>query len=154
MIGEIRDLETAQIAIQASLTGHLVFATLHTNDAASAVSRLLDMGVEPFLLSSSLLGVLAQRLVRKVCRQCAGLGCSHCAASGYQGRTGIFELMQVSDDIRQAIKAREDASQIRQRARAEGLVSMQEDGARLVKQGVTTDTELRRVVQHQTESYI
>jgi len=154
LIGEIRDLETAQIAIQASLTGHLVFATLHTNDAASAVSRLLDMGVEPFLLSSSLLGVLAQRLVRKVCRKCEGRGCSDCAGSGYQGRTGIFELMQVSEDIRQAIKAREDASQIRQRARAEGLVSMQEDGARLVKQGVTTDTELRRVVQHQTEGWI
>src|SRR6195952_389952 len=97
MIGEIRDYETAQIAIQASLTGHLVLATLHTNDAASAVNRLIDMGVEPFLLSSSLLGVLAQRLVRKLCTQCGGAGCGHCAQTGYQGRTGIFELMTAND---------------------------------------------------------
>ena len=92
MIGEIRDYETAQIAIQASLTGHLVLATLHTNDAASAVTRLIDMGVEPFLLSSSLLGVLAQRLVRKLCVHCRGPGCAECGQTGYQGRTGIFEL--------------------------------------------------------------
>jgi len=152
LIGEIRDLETAQIAIQASLTGHLVFATLHTNDAAAAVSRLLDMGVEPFLLSSSLLGVLAQRLVRRLCTVCHGKGCNACAGSGYQGRTGIFELMTVSDPIRQAIKSCEDASQIRQRALSEGLIPMQEDGIRLVAQGVTTEAEIRRVVQHQAEA--
>ncbi len=93
MIGEIRDFETAQIAIQASLTGHLVLATLHTNDAASAVTRLVDMGVEPFLLSSSLLGVLAQRLVRKWCLHCGGKGCEHCGQSGYSGRTGVYELL-------------------------------------------------------------
>ena len=93
MIGEIRDQETAQIAIQASLTGHLVLATLHTNDAPSAVTRLLDMGVEPFLLSSSLLGVLAQRLVRKWCPHCHGQGCEPCHQTGHQGRTGIFELI-------------------------------------------------------------
>src|SRR5512134_858747 len=92
MIGEIRDFETAQIAIQASLTGHLVLATLHTNDSASAVTRLVDMGVEPFLLASSLVGVLAQRLVRKLCAHCHGAGCSHCGQTGYQGRTGVFEL--------------------------------------------------------------
>jgi general secretion pathway protein E len=97
MIGEIRDFETAQIAIQASLTGHLVLATLHTNDAASAVTRLTDMGVEPFLLSSSLLGVLAQRLVRKVCHACAGKGCEACGHTGYAGRTGLFELLAVDD---------------------------------------------------------
>ena len=103
MIGEIRDYETAQIAIQASLTGHLVLATLHTNDAASAVTRLTDMGVEPFLLSSSLLGVLAQRLVRKLCVHCkvagegVARGCAHCGHTGYQGRTGIFELMVAND---------------------------------------------------------
>src|SRR4030095_1669766 len=90
MIGEIRDFETAQIAIQASLTGHLVLATVHTNDAPSTVTRLIDMGVEPFLLSSSILGVLAQRLVRKLCPQCAGVGCGECGQTGYQGRTGIF----------------------------------------------------------------
>src|SRR5438105_1765829 len=92
MIGEIRDYETAQIAIQASLTGHLVLATVHTNDAPSTVTRLIDMGVEPFLLSSSLLGVLAQRLVRKLCVHCHGTGCRECGQTGYQGRTGIFEL--------------------------------------------------------------
>jgi len=97
MIGEIRDFETAQIAIQASLTGHLVLATLHTNDAASAVNRLIDMGVEPFLLSSSLLGVLAQRLVRKRCNACQGAGCAVCGLTGYAGRTGIFELLVATD---------------------------------------------------------
>src|SRR5574344_1319569 len=100
MIGEIRDFETAQIAIQASLTGHLVLATLHTNDAASAVTRLTAMGVEPFLLSSSLLGVLAQRLVRKYCTTCGGKGCDACGGTGYAGRTGVFELLVVDDDIR------------------------------------------------------
>lgn len=106
MIGEIRDFETAQIAIQASLTGHLVLATLHTNDATSAVTRLTDMGVEPFLLSSSLLGVLAQRLVRKLCPTCHGPGCAECGQTGYQGRTGIFELMVANDAIRAQIHNR------------------------------------------------
>ncbi|HQT25495.1 MAG TPA: ATPase, T2SS/T4P/T4SS family, partial [Burkholderiales bacterium] len=95
MIGEIRDLETAQIAVQASLTGHLVLATLHTNDSASAVTRLIDMGIEPFLLASSLNGVLAQRLVRRFCRQCRGSGCPSCDMSGYKGRTGIYELLPI-----------------------------------------------------------
>ena len=106
MIGEIRDKETAQIAIQASLTGHLVLATLHTNDAVSAVTRLTDMGVEPFLLSSSLLGVLAQRLVRKICTACQGSGCTDCGHTGYQGRTGIFELLSVDDTLRERIHSR------------------------------------------------
>jgi general secretion pathway protein E len=108
MIGEIRDLETAQIAVQASLTGHLVLATLHTNDSSAAVTRLLDMGIEPFLLSSSLLGVVAQRLVRKLCTHCRreeggqwhATGCEHCGHTGYQGRVGVYELLQTTEDIR------------------------------------------------------
>eukprot|EP01037_Dinobryon_pediforme_P031386 gene31386-35849_t len=114
MIGEIRDLETAQIAVQASLTGHLVLATLHTNNAAAAVTRLLDMGIEPFLLSSSLLGVVAQRLVRKLCLQCRrrdgqlwqSAGCDHCGHTGYQGRVGVYELLQSTDEIHALIHAR------------------------------------------------
>src|SRR3954468_21713424 len=112
MIGEIRDYETAQIAIQASLTGHLVLATLHTNDAPSAVTRLTDMGVEPFLLSSSLLGVLAQRLVRKVCTSCAGAGCDVCGQTGYQGRTGIFELLVADETVQGLIHSKAAESEL------------------------------------------
>lgn len=149
LIGEIRDLETAQIAIQASLTGHLVLATLHTNDSSSAVSRLLDMGVEPFLLSSSLVGVLAQRLVRRRCPECmpkALMGCDNCSQSGYKGRVGIFELLHVDDTIRLAIKQRADASEIRQIAMSmHGFLPLQDDGLRLVSSGVTTEQEIARV---------
>ncbi|MGA1273556.1 MAG: GspE/PulE family protein [Burkholderiaceae bacterium] len=149
LIGEIRDLETAQIAIQASLTGHLVLATLHTNDSSSAVSRLLDMGVEPFLLSSSLVGVLAQRLVRRRCPECMPkslMGCDNCSQSGYRGRVGIFELLHVDDTIRLAIKQRGDASEIRQLAmRMYGFLPLQDDGLRLVSSGVTTEQEIARV---------
>ena len=120
MIGEIRDFETAQIAIQASLTGHLVLATLHTNDAASAVTRLTDMGVEPFLLSSSLLGVLAQRLVRKYCGSCHGKGCEACGHTGYAGRTGVFELLVTNDAIRAQIHNRTSEADIRSAALASG----------------------------------
>jgi len=147
MIGEIRDQETAQIAIQASLTGHLVLATLHTNDAASAVTRLMDMGVEPFLLSSYLLGVLAQRLVRKLCTHCHGSGCAHCANTGYNGRTGIYELLNVSDTIRDQIHARAPESSLRSRAISEGMSLMREDGERLVKIGITSQEELIRVTR-------
>jgi general secretion pathway protein E len=147
MIGEIRDFETAHIAIQASLTGHLVLATLHTNDAPSAVTRLIDMGVEPFLLSSSLLGVLAQRLVRKLCTHCRGTGCGECAQSGYQGRTGIFELM-VTDDIQRAlIHRRASDAELRAAALQAGMVQMRDDGARLVQAGVTSPEELLRVTR-------
>ena len=145
MIGEIRDFETAQIAIQASLTGHLVLATLHTNDAASAVTRLVDMGVEPFLLSSSLLGVLAQRLVRKYCPHCQGSGCQACGHSGYAGRTGVFELLLVEDRIRALIHASAAESDIRQQALAGGMQLMREDGQRLVNAGITSAEELLRV---------
>lgn len=145
MIGEIRDYETAQIAIQASLTGHLVLATLHTNDAASAITRLTDMGVEPFLLSSSLLGVLAQRLVRKLCLQCSGKGCSACGHTGYQGRTGIFELLVTDDAQRALIHARASEADLRSAAIGAGMVLMRDDGARLVRSGITSQQELLRV---------
>ena len=147
MIGEIRDFETAQIAIQASLTGHLVLATLHTNDAASAVTRLGDMGVEPFLLASSLLGVLAQRLVRKVCTHCHGKGCEHCGQSGYAGRTGIFELLLVDDAIRAQIHQRASEAEIRNAALANGMTLMRDDGERLVVAAITTTEELLRVTR-------
>jgi general secretion pathway protein E len=147
MIGEIRDFETAQIAIQASLTGHLVLATLHTNDAASAVTRLTDMGVEPFLLSSSLLGVLAQRLVRKLCKTCHGAGCTDCGHTGYQGRTGVFELLVTDDAIRAQIHNRAAEAEIRAAALAAGMTLMRDDGERLVAAGITSREELVRVTR-------
>ena len=147
MIGEIRDFETAQIAIQASLTGHLVLATLHTNDASSAVTRLHDMGIEPFLLASSLLGVLAQRLVRKVCPHCHGQGCTHCGQSGYAGRTGIFELLIVDDAIREQIHHSAAEADIRAAALRAGMTLMRDDGERLVAAGITTPEELLRVTR-------
>jgi general secretion pathway protein E len=147
MIGEIRDFETAQIAIQASLTGHLVLATLHTNDAASAVTRLADMGIEPFLLSSSLLGVLAQRLVRKLCTACHGDGCTTCGNTGYQGRTGVFELLVTDDAIRAQIHSQAAEATIRAAAVAGGMTLMREDGERLIKAGVTSREELVRVTR-------
>ena len=147
MIGEIRDFETAQIAIQASLTGHLVLATLHTNDAASAVTRLTDMGVEPFLLSSSLLGVLAQRLVRKFCSHCHGAGCEHCGQTGYTGRTGVFELLVTTDAIRAQIHAQASEADIRAAAMADGMALMREDGERLIATGITSREEVLRVTR-------
>ncbi|HYW58396.1 MAG TPA: ATPase, T2SS/T4P/T4SS family [Polaromonas sp.] len=147
MIGEIRDFETAQIAIQASLTGHLVLATLHTNDSASAITRLTDMGVEPFLLSSSLLGVLAQRLVRKLCAPCAGKGCTACALTGYTGRTGVFELLVTNDGIREQIHNRNSEAEIRRAALASGMTLMREDGERLVRAGLTSAQEVMRVTR-------
>jgi general secretion pathway protein E len=147
MIGEIRDYETAQIAIQASLTGHLVLATVHTNDSASTVTRLIDMGVEPFLLSSSLLGVLAQRLVRKLCPHCQGKGCDQCGFTGYQGRTGVFELMIIDDRIRELIHNRGAEAQIREAALASGMTLMRDDGDRLVREGITSREEVVRVTR-------
>jgi len=156
MIGEIRDYETAQIAIQASLTGHLVLATLHTNDAPSAVTRLTDMGVEPFLLSSSLLGVLAQRLVRKLCPECCRqdaqgrwhpVGCAACGHTGYKGRTGVYELMTADDDVRALIHNRAAESELTAAAQRAGLRPMREDGARLVAAGVTSAEEVLRVTR-------
>ena len=170
MIGEIRDLETAQIAVQASLTGHLVLATLHTNDTASAVTRLTDMGVEPFLLSSSLIGVLAQRLVRCLCADCREAyapdaaelklldgaapailyrprGCPACGQSGYRGRTGVYELMKVDDEMRRLIHDRASEQLLWQRAQQTGMRSLRQDGIRLVVSGKTSLEELLRVTR-------
>ncbi|HEY1393922.1 MAG TPA: type II secretion system ATPase GspE [Methylibium sp.] len=156
MIGEIRDFETAQIAIQASLTGHLVLATLHTNDAPSAVTRLTDMGIEPFLLSSSLLGVLAQRLVRKLCPACkrqdeAGrwhpVGCPECLMSGYKGRTGVYELMVADSATQTLIHNRAAESELFTAAEAAGMKTMRADGERLVASGATSLEELLRVTR-------
>jgi general secretion pathway protein E len=171
MIGEIRDLETAQIAVQASLTGHLVLATLHTNDAVSAVTRLADMGVETYLLASSLLGVLAQRLVRCLCPACrtasaptpgeaavlaelglpAGLplyravGCPDCGDSGYRGRTGIYELVLVDEELRRLIHDHAGESALRQACSRVGVRSLRGDGARWLADGTTSLAELLRV---------
>ncbi|MFA7944233.1 type II secretion system ATPase GspE [Pseudomonas brenneri] len=158
MIGEIRDLETAQIAVQASLTGHLVLATLHTNDAVSAVNRLIDMGVEPFLLASSLLGVLAQRLVRRLCPHCKQpdpaapgtwrpVGCDQCNQVGYSGRTGIHELFCVDDAVRGLIHQGAGEQEIRIAAREAGMFSMREDGERWVRSGATSPQEILRVTR-------
>jgi general secretion pathway protein E len=156
MIGEIRDYETAQIAIQASLTGHLVLATLHTNDAPSAVTRLTDMGVEPFLLSSSLLGVLAQRLVRQLCTACRrqdaqglwhAVGCPACGHTGYKGRTGVYELMTADEAVRALIHNRAAESELTTAALTGGLRPMREDGQRLVAEGVTSAEEVVRVTR-------
>jgi len=158
MIGEIRDLETAQIAVQASLTGHLVLATLHTNDATSAVTRLLDMGVEPFLLASTLRGVLAQRLIRKLCPACRIIrpdgqaewnpsGCPDCRHSGYKGRTGIHELFTVDDTARELIHTNQSEAALRDAALRNGMRSLYDDGYRWVRNGVTTHEELVRVTR-------
>ena len=156
MIGEIRDHETAQIAVQASLTGHLVLATLHTNDAPSAVTRLVDMGIEPFLLSSSLLGVLAQRLVRKLCPHCKRqgedghwhpVGCEHCSMTGYKGRTGVYELMTLTPALQTLVHNESAESELVAAARTSGLRSMREDGQRLIDSGVTSPEEVLRVTR-------
>ena len=145
MIGEIRDIETAQIAVQASLTGHLVLATLHTNDAPSAITRLIDMGIEPFLLSSTLLGVLGQRLIRLKCQACQGAGCSICGESGYSGRAGIYELMTTNENIKELIHNRAAESEIRKQATTNGMRSLAEDCQRWVDSGQSTIEEKLRV---------
>ena len=175
MVGEIRDAETAEIAIQAALTGHLVFSTLHTNDAAGAVARLLEMGVENYLLASALLGVLAQRLVRKVCQRCKhpaelaseviheigggngggpvevveGSGCEECSQTGYRGRSGIYEFLPVTDAIRPLILERASADVIKQVAVKQGMRTLREDGWKKVRAGVTTVAEVVRVTQEE-----
>ena len=147
MVGEIRDLETAQIAVQASLTGHLVLATLHTNDAAGAVTRLIDMGIEPFLLASSLLGVMAQRLVRRICPQCKAQGCTACGHTGYRGRTGIYELLTVDSALRKMIHDAAPEEAIRAHALAHGMIALREDGERWVSDGTTNLEEVLRVTR-------
>ncbi|MFN0171887.1 MAG: GspE/PulE family protein [Bryobacteraceae bacterium] len=165
MVGEIRDRETADIAIRAALTGHLVFSTLHTNDAPSAITRLTDMGVENYLITSSVVAVLAQRLVRLICGNCRvddgtrlapdgrtvpafrGSGCDVCAGSGYRGRMGIFEMMELNDELRSRIMANEDASRLTECARKYGMRSLREDGWEKVATGMTTADEVMRVTQ-------
>jgi general secretion pathway protein E len=177
MIGEIRDLETAEIAIHASLTGHLVFSTLHTNDAAGAVTRLIDMGIEPFLVSSSAVAIIAQRLVRVACAACRqpyeptpeelarlglagdagtytfyrGAGCPACAQTGYRGRHGIYELLVVDDEIRRLITAKADAAVIKQAAIARGMRTLKQEGATKVVEGLTTTEEIIRITQQEVE---
>lgn len=171
LVGEIRDFDTAEVAINASLTGHLVFSTLHTNDAVTATTRLLDMGVEPFLVSSAVSGVLAQRLVRRICKHCReeyepdpldvppdfklqpgqkvyrGTGCRECRHTGYRGRLGIFELMMIDDKIRELILQHKSATEILEAARAQGLILMREDGWAKVLKGITTIEEIARVTK-------
>ena len=165
MVGEIRDRETADIAIRAALTGHLVFSTLHTNDAPSAITRLTDMGVENYLLSSSIVAVLAQRLVRVICPNCKieaalalapdgeliqtyrGAGCDECGGRGYISRMGIFEMMPVTDDMRKLIMNNADASVLTQAARRNGMRNLREDGWIKVRDGITTVDEVMRVTQ-------
>jgi general secretion pathway protein E len=172
MVGEIRDLETAENAVQAALTGHLVFSTLHTNDAATAITRLLDLGVPAYLISSTIIGVMAQRLVRKVCRQCErtyellpeeaeavglspakhgnilvkyGEGCVHCRGTGYLGRTGIYEVMEVNEKIKPLITDKADVDAVKRAAVADGMVVLRESAVKKMLNGETTFDEVIRV---------
>ena len=172
MVGEMRDGETAAIAVQAALTGHLVFSTLHTNDAASAISRLVDLKIEPYLIAATLEGVLAQRLVRRICAECReryspdsaavallaqhpvgrhtlerGRGCAACRGTGYRGRSGLFELLVVTDEIKQALLASPQAGALREIARTQGMLSLRQDGWRKVQAGITTVEEVLRVAE-------
>ncbi|HYC76713.1 MAG TPA: ATPase, T2SS/T4P/T4SS family, partial [Planctomycetota bacterium] len=181
MVGEIRDEETARISIQAALTGHLVLSTLHTNDSAGAVTRMLDIGVEPYLVASSLIGVIAQRLVRLICPECRedfdpdvetlaelkelklsiddfprrklarGRGCDNCFNTGYTGRTAIYEILKVNEPIREMIVERASASVIKKAALAAGLITLRGDGIIKVKEGKTTVEEVLRVTQMDME---
>jgi general secretion pathway protein E len=146
-VGEIRDRETVEIALQAALTGHLVLATLHTNDAASAMTRLLDMGVEPYLIASSVVAVLAQRLVRRTCGSCRGTGCTACRRTGFHGRSGVHELVVVDDVLRARIMARADAATLRRDARAAGTIPLRDDGLAKARTGLTSEAEVVRVTQ-------
>ncbi len=172
MVGEIRDSETAQIAVQSALTGHLVLSTLHTNDAPSAITRLFDLGVEPFLIASALEGVIAQRLVRKICHKCKeaykpseeelkelgieenshiyfykGKGCENCMGTGYRGRTGIYEVLELDEDLKKFILKTQDAVEIRSYAKGKGFKSMLEDGIRKIMAGITTTEEVLKAVK-------
>ena len=146
MVGEIRDDETAKTAIQASLTGHLVLSTLHTNDAPSAVTRLVDLGVEPYLVSATLSAVLAQRLVRLKHQACAGNGCEECLGTGLKGRTGVFELLIVTEALRTLASKGADAGELRAQARLDGMSTLAEEGLKLVEEGRTTREETDRVL--------
>jgi type IV pilus assembly protein PilB len=177
LVGEIRDRETAEIAVQASLTGHLVFSTLHTNDAPSAITRLVDIGVQPFLVASSVIAIMAQRLVRIVCPKCKapdqpsnselkasgltpeqiksanfmrGRGCAHCNHTGYRGRLGIFEMMRLNAAIREMTFKREPTQTIRRQARLLGMRTLLEDGLQKALKGITTLEEVLSTCHHET----
>ncbi len=171
MVGEVRDKETAEISVQAALTGHLVFSTLHTNDASGALARLLDMGMEPFLISSSVIGILAQRLVRKVCEKCKesykpsgedlkgfrvktaklfrGKGCKHCKNTGYRGRIGLFELLVVNEEIRKLIVSRASSDVIKKAAIGTGMKTLSDDGLDKALKGITTVDEVVKVTREE-----
>jgi general secretion pathway protein E len=175
LVGEIRDLETAEVAIQASLTGHLVFSTIHTNESAGTITRLIDMGVEPFLISSSLVAAIAQRLIRVLCKRCReaytpsdeelaeigcaadvasrtlyrAKGCVHCNHTGYHGRTGIFEILIIDDQIRAMITRGVDSKQIQDQAIRQGMLTMRLHGARMVVEGQTSVAEILRQTEEE-----
>jgi len=145
MIGEIRDVETARIAVSAAMTGHLVFATLHTNDACSAIGRLLDMEIEPYFISSSVIGVVAQRLVRKLCLACNGVGCLSCNLSGFSGRVGIYELFSLNNEIRETIQKSHSDCDLKAEAKKIGMRTLMENGLKKVENGITNLSEIYRV---------
>lgn len=147
MVGEVRDFETAEIAIRMALTGHLLFSTLHTNDAASGVTRLLDIGVEPYLLASSVEAFIAQRLVRMVCRKCKGKGCEACNSTGYRGRSAIFELLLVDEAVKKLITRKAPSDEIKKKAVSGGMKTLWEDGQEKIAKGITTKEEVLRVTQ-------
>ncbi|MDX9755873.1 MAG: GspE/PulE family protein, partial [bacterium] len=175
MVGEIRDLETAQMAIESALTGHLVMSTMHTNDAPGTLTRLIDMDVEPFLITSAVIGIVAQRLIRLICNECKephqpdpaliremgfspeevsnitffhGRGCPECNYTGYKGRTGIYELLTLSETVKEMVLAREATSRIFHQARKEGMRTLREDGWEKVIQGITTLEEILQSTVH------
>jgi type II secretory ATPase GspE/PulE/Tfp pilus assembly ATPase PilB-like protein len=173
MVGEIRDAETARIAIQASLTGHLVLSTLHTNDAPSSVTRMINIGIEPYLISAAMNAVLAQRLVRRICQDCRrpvtnikdsvaaylkglgaspdklfqGAGCEKCRQTGYKGRVGIYEFLELDDDLRDVITSNPTLTDLRRAAREKGMRSLREDGLQKVADGLTTVEEIMRATE-------
>ena len=179
MVGEVRDHETAEITIRVALTGHLVFSTLHTNDAAGSVTRLIDMGIEPFLVSSSVLAFVAQRLVRRICPKCKhvvkpskelvrelgvsasevsktkiykGKGCEFCKHTGYKDRTAIYEILEIKDQLRELINNRVSSGEIKKKALSLGMHTLRQDGWEKIKMGITTPEEVIKVTQQENES--
>jgi len=147
MVGEIRDADTATTAINAAMTGHLVLTTIHTNNAPSAIPRLLDMGIKPYLLGGTINLIIAQRLVRKLCSNCHGKGCDVCNKTGYKGRTNVAELLVPTKEIEDLISRGSTVREFEEAAKRAGMISMEEDGLRKVKEGITSEEEVRRVTR-------